>query len=148
MLLEMNSRVKVGDIQAHNLVNSSLPLDLKVLRQVGEKSFKSSRGVADNQAVVNMHPDVDGDVVALVDIDRRLHLRGGEIKTREDLLEMKPPAPAGLLGAIESFVQSEDLSFEGWTKFGRRLHIHLFLDGAIKIGRANVKRVGGKPFFN
>jgi hypothetical protein len=35
-----------------------------------------------------MHPDVDGYVVTLVDVERGLHLGGREIETGEDLLEM------------------------------------------------------------
>jgi hypothetical protein len=45
-------------------------------------------------------------------------------------------------------VQSEDLAFERWAEFGRRLHVHLLLDGTIKISKADFKRVGGKPFLD
>jgi hypothetical protein len=37
VLFEMNSRIKVKDIEAHNLVYSGLPLDFEVLCQVGAK---------------------------------------------------------------------------------------------------------------
>jgi hypothetical protein len=59
-----------------------------------------------------MHPDKNGNVVLLVDVEGRFNLRGREVEGRKDILEVEPSTSACLFGPVEGLFKSKYLSFE------------------------------------